>query len=197
MSYSEISAVHYHWRRVSEPSYDGIPGTTIEMNISIDLIDGERLKLTDSFPDGLRDAIDDARAAWAAVERDSERDRAAVARGERTGPEWLHALRALGSGTAGAYRGIRVDVHQISRLLDDVRASPSGRVAAAVVLAASGDPTVASKLRIAAGATANPLLRAGLESVADAHGDAALAEALEAIDEADRELPPAGRYHHG
>ncbi|XYH92688.1 hypothetical protein ACMHYB_33030 [Sorangium sp. So ce1128] len=192
VSYSEISSVHYDWKREPSSGYDG-DMATLELSMSLELVDGDRLQLADSFPDGLRDAIDEARAAWAAGERDSEEESDAevesdaIACGERTGLDWLRALRGLGVGAAGGYRTIGPDVDQMSRLLDDVRSRPWARAAAAIVLAASGDPTATSKLRIAAEATANPLLRARLKEVADAHDDAALAEALEALDEADRE----------
>ncbi|WP_437922939.1 hypothetical protein WMF37_28390 [Sorangium sp. So ce291] len=186
VSYSEISAVHYDWKREPSSGYDG-DMATLELSISLELVDGYRLKLTDGFPDGLRDAIDEARAAWAAGERDPEVESDAVACGEQTGVGWLRALRDLGQGAAGGYRTIGPNVHQMSRLLDGVRSRPSDRAAAAIVLAASGDRTATRKLRIAAEATANPLLRARLKEVADAHDDAALAEALEALEEADRE----------
>ncbi|WP_438002908.1 hypothetical protein WME89_28755 [Sorangium sp. So ce321] len=188
--YSEIGSVRYEsWR---EPGYgDDMP--TLELSMSLELVDGDRLQLANHFPDGLRDAIDEARAAWAAgeldpeVESDVEVGSDAVACGERTGLDWLRALRGLGLGAAGGYRTTGPDAGQMSRLLDDVRSRPWARAAAAIVLAASGDATATSKLRIAAEATANPLLRARLKEVADARDDAALAEALEALDEADRE----------
>lgn len=123
-------------------------------------------------------AINEALAAWAAGQ-DSEILDEEISRGERTGAQWLEALRGLGSGAATPYRSAVTDSEKLSRLLEDPRRKPSIRAAAAVALAASGDTTAAAKLRIAAGSMADRRVRVALESIAD---DTAVAEALEELD---------------
>lgn len=138
-------------------------------------------------------SIEEARAAWVAGRRSADRGGDALERGGRTGAEWLRALRRIGSSKTAVYRGAPLDAARLSRLLDDPAASPSARAAAAIVLAASGDPTTAPRLRVGAGALASPKTRIALERLADAPDDEAVAEALEvlaaleSLDEADRE----------
>lgn len=173
--YPEISGVHRDGQR-----------------ISLILIGGEQVKLVEAAAAGasdlllteLVDAIEEARAAWASRQHVDERD--AVTRGERTGSQWLQALRRLGARSSAVYRAAGIDGARLSQLLDDSRARPSARAAAAVVLVAAGDLSSASRLRVAAESLADPRLRAAFDSVADASDDAAVAEALEALDEVDR-----------
>lgn len=132
-------------------------------------------------------SIEAARTAWVQAQRapGADEDRIIVTRGARTGGEWLHALCELGSGAHSAYRGVHMDAAHLSRVLDDSRTKPSARAAAAVALAASGDTTAGTRLRIAAGSMADPRLRVALESIASASEDAILAEALETLDSLD------------
>lgn len=109
-----------------------------------------------------------------------------IARGERTVPEWVEALRRLGSGATAAYRGLPVDVEGLARVLAEPMVRPSIRAAAAVALAAAGDASAVAKLRIAAAELADPRLRIALEKAADDTNDAAVVEALEALEEAER-----------
>ena len=91
-------------------------------------------------PDGndLSRTIRDAHAAW----HGSHHEVDAISRGERTGAQWRDALRRLGAGTTTAYRSVTMDAEALGRVLDDNRARPSTRAAAAVALAASGDATL-------------------------------------------------------
>jgi hypothetical protein len=131
-------------------------------------------------------AIEEARVGWVTGRADQDREVDGLLRGERTGSQWLETLRRLGSTSASAsYRDVALDIARLSRLLDDRHAKPSARAAAALVLAASGDTAAAPKLRVAAEAMANPRLRIALENIAEGRDDAAVAEALEALEEED------------
>lgn len=135
-------------------------------------------------------AIEAARANWIDGQRGPDIAEAVIGRNLRTGSGWLQALRSIASGTTTAttpYRGVEVDNGELSRLLEDTQTKLSIRASAAIVLAASGDRTTATRLRIASEAMASPQLRMALERVADGSDDAAIAEALEILDEADRE----------
>lgn len=138
----------------------------------------------------LAGALEAARANWVEGHRGLDIAEAVIGRHLRTGSEWLQALRSIASGTTTAttpYRAVDVDNGELSRLLDDTQTKLSIRASAAIVLAASGDRTAATQMRIASEAMASPQLRMALERVADGSDDAAIAEALEILDEADRE----------
>lgn len=192
-SYSEIINVRCEGRREPGSGYSGY-GTWlpeepehIDLHYSLQLTGGRMVDLSEHATGELRNAIDEARAAWLVGQCDAGVEHDVVARGNRTALEWLHALRSLGSSASGAYRAVSLDLERVSRLLDNPREKPSLRVAAAIVLSAAGDPLGARKLRIWAGSTAAPPLRFRLEKIADASDDVALAEALEALDDADGE----------
>jgi len=121
-------------------------------------------------PEGeaLVSAIEAGCGAW--LDRrgpDHEVHAQALSRGDRTGAQWLVALRRLGAETTAGYRTVTVDVEDLGRLLDDNRAKLSTRAAAAVALVASGDTTALEELRIAACAMADPRLRIALEHVSN------------------------------
>ncbi len=128
-------------------------------------------------------SIKEAMAAWADWQRGDDLD-ANVSRGERTNSEWLEALRRVGGGATASYRGAPVNIEKLSRLLDNPQSRLSARAAAAVMLAAAGDKTAGAKLRIAAEALVDPRVRVALENIAE---DKAVAEALETLEEVDRE----------
>lgn len=205
ISYSEINYVLHEWRH--EGPQNGDPGLSEGpqdvWNVSLGLIGGEVIDLmTTKYPRKtnagdraereddsgapLARALEEARAAWVARQRAPDLE-GAVSRGDRTAVQWLDALRRLGSADDSAYRAVVVDVDLLLRRLDDARERPSARAAAAVVLAASGDATTATRLRIAAESMADPRARVALENVAEASNDAAIAEALETLDQLDRE----------
>jgi hypothetical protein len=157
-----------------------------------------RLDTTNAGPEEKGDAsgahlahtIDAARAAWVARQggtAPADLGGDVLVRGGRTGREWLHALHRLGRDATAAYRGAAADTERLSRLLDDASARLSARAAAAVVLSTSGDTTTRKRLRIAAGALANPRLRIALEHVAEASDEDAVAEALLALEAAERQ----------
>lgn len=193
LPYSEIRDVHFSWYRGKSKSPK--QPTPIQSNVSVERMDGERIHLTANVLPELRDAIDKARAAWAAGPGDQALAEGLLTSAKGSGLEWLHALRALGSGKTDVYRKPELDSAQVARLLDDAQARPSSRAAAAVMLAASGDTSAAKKLRIAAESVANPRVRVAFDRIAASKDDAAVAEALDALDAEEREQ--AGRAAAG
>ena len=126
-------------------------------------------------------AIEEAHQGWTTAGAQEDR----VARHAHSGSDWLRTLRQLGSGATGAYRGGAVDLEQLARTLGDVHARLSHRAAAAIVLGASGDTTARKNLRLVVKSVADPRLRVALTDIAEGENDAAIAEALEALDGAD------------
>lgn len=205
--YSSISSVEHsrQERMVNRPiqAYDHLEfeeTTSYEWTVSIGLGSGpggdippggETVEITtkrsptdagDPLGEEIARAIDAGLAEWAAGQHSEDRVED-ILRRERTGSEWLEALRGLGSGASTSYRNT-MDFEKLSRLLDDPRAKPSTRAAAAIVLASSGDNTAAAKLRVAAGAMVDRRVRVALENIAD---EAAIAEALESLEDAEHE----------
>ncbi|WP_437521871.1 PH domain-containing protein [Sorangium sp. So ce726] len=138
------------------------------------------------------------RDAWNA--RRGHAHEEALARRGRSGAAWLNALRRLTASTAGAYCAITVD--RLRALLDDPHAPAVTRTAAAVALYRFDHERARQRLRIAAASVASPETRGGLERVADATDDVALAEALESLHDKDSRLeriedPPAGKRRRG
>lgn len=184
--YSEIRDVRLVSSEHVGSSYGDIPeAPAVHWRVSLGLIGSDVLKLTRDLETGhgaaavhyLADAIESCHEAWLAAQREPAPDPGPLARGEQTASDWLKALRRLGASTS-PYRAPLVDMEHISRLLDDVRATPWIRAAAAVVLASSGDPTASERLRLSAASMANPWTRAALEKVAGATDEDAVAEAL-------------------
>jgi hypothetical protein len=188
LPYSKIRDVHYYWRRQREK----IKGREGQLRVRdslvfVEMMDGERVKLTRKVTATLRAAIDDARAASAAGPGDPGALEGLSAGGKRSRLEWLRALRNMGSDGAGVYRRASMDSEQLARLVDDSQVRPAARAAAVVVLAESGDRAAAKKLRVAAESLANPRVRVAFDNIAAARDDTAIAEALEALDAADCE----------
>jgi hypothetical protein len=136
----------------------------------------------DPVGDALVIAIQRRRNAWTAREGHAHED--ALARGGQTGAAWIDALRRLTEGTAGAYRRA-IPVDRLWALLDDTDARPVTRTAAAVALYRFDDARARQRLRIAARSLADPETRGGLERVANAVDDAALAAALDTLHDDD------------
>ncbi len=201
--YATIGGVRQEWeyRPAGSSGYGGPDASWSEADIQtmfLDLRSGESLRV-DSLEyersstgkpqiqndrgSELTRAIEAGLAAWLAGHgRPEPTQEGLIARGERTFPEWVEALRRLGSGAGAAYRGLPVDLEALSRVLAEPLVRPSTRAAAAVALAAAGDQSAGKKLRIAAANVADPRLRIALEKVADEAKDAAVVEALEALE---------------
>lgn len=188
---------HYAGRRRALRTRDpsGAPAYQHRWLLLLGFAQGDAVRLGARWlDDGQEDAwgadvaleIEAARAAWAERHAGLTVVESAVARGQRSGREWLGALRQIGARAGAAYRAVPLDVDRLSRLLDDGDARPSARAAAAIVLAAAGDTTTPARLRVALETVADARLRVALEAVADARDDDAVAEALDAL-EADGE----------
>lgn len=158
-----------------------------DWSVSIWLTGGDMLEIVTKRSEGaasdpigaeLSRLIKEALAARAR-DRSDEGVEATIARAERTGAEWLEALRDVGLGVGASYRRAATDAEALARLLDDPRAKPSNRAAAAIVLSVLGDQTATSKLRVAAKTMASPRVRIALENVAS---ETAVAEALEELE---------------
>ena len=187
--YSRIRDVRSESRKYSGGAYGDVYwDSTVHWSVVLGLVGGHVMTLLEESTGGLVHmlAVDikSSHKAWLAARDEPTLDVESVARGKQTGSSWLKALRRLGSRTS-PYRAPPVDIERISQLLDDVRAKPWVRAAAAVVLASSGDLTSAEKLRVAAASMANPRIRMALSNVADARDDDAVAGALEILSAAD------------
>ncbi len=180
---ADVKVIWYRW--MVSITVGGLPGGGVLLGgeeVEV-LTNGSSTESGDPLGSEIVRSVKEAMAAWADGQRGDDLD-ANVSRGERTGSDWLEALRRVGSGAAASYRGASVNIEKLSRLLDNPQSKLSARAAAAVMLAAAGDTTAAAKLRIAAEALVDPRVRVALENVAD---ETAVAEALEALEESDHE----------
>jgi hypothetical protein len=204
VSYATIQSVDHRWSYVEDEAaslaYDNMsaPGMVARdvWTVSLGLVGGVighvvtlgyvrkkgEGRTEDAQGAEIVQAIEEVRLEWAAGQADPNRNVPGLSRGARTGAQWLEGLRQLGSGSA-SYRDGAVDLARLARLLDDEHAEPSVRAAAALVLAASGEREAVPRLRVAAEAMAHPRLRIALESIAAGRDDAAVVEALEALEE--------------
>lgn len=98
-----------------------------------------------------------------------------LARGDRPVEAWIAELRAL-RDRVPTFRAPGL-FERLWDVLEDVRATPTQRAAAAVALAPHVDAAGKERLRVAAQAAAAPKLRVALEAAA-AEDDARLADAL-------------------
>lgn len=113
---------------------------------------------------------------------------ALLARGERSTRAWIAALRELATDGAGGYRVAALDERALFAVLSDAGASRETRAAAAIALGAREDH--APRLRVAAEALADPVVR----RVAVASAARAAEEELETeLDEASFAPAPAAR----
>lgn len=153
-----------------------------EQGIAILLRSGELVRLpagSGSDAEGLpalleriEDAIGRSRRGEAAPEE------AMVARRGRPLPEWLKALRALGSGARADHRTAPLPSDVLWRLVEDAGAAPEARAGAAVALSGSLDDAGRTRLRVAAEKTDLPRLRVAIEAAATGDDGAAVEQAL-------------------
>lgn len=101
----------------------------------------------------------------------------ALARGDRTGGDWLADLVKLRAGGTD-YRTAALRDEDLWTLLESPSATEDARAAAALVLRRSLDDEGRARIRVAAEATASPRLRVALDRAADAAEDAAVEEAV-------------------
>jgi hypothetical protein len=104
------------------------------------------------------------------------------------------ARKSRGSSKMGELHGAADDIWMPLRAVlraarngstPDASAKPSARAAASIALTASGDATAADRLRVVARAMASPRLRIAVEQVSAAKNDDVLAQALEALEDAE------------
>jgi len=105
---------------------------------------------------------------------------ALVARCGRPVAAWRAALTAQ-IGQADGYRTAAVSSEDATKLLVDATSAAEQRIAAAVALVATGDPSSRARVRVAAAACASPRMRIALERAADDTLSEALVDA--AIDD--------------
>lgn len=176
------------WSEVTDASPRG-------NGVLLELEGGERLKLrvnrrlrfdyTDNEADalGLYGRIQLARVQ--AQERQAAREAAErLSRNGRSVEAWHDDLRSLGGG----FRTAAFDFDDLERVLLDPLADPSARAAAAVALrrldarTGTAEGRGPDRIRVVAQACAEPRLRVALDRAAQAEDDAALREALAAMD---------------
>lgn len=141
-----------------------------------------------------RSAIEQRVRAALALRGDRNVDPGALAeldRGSRTAAAWREALSGLLSQDRG-YRRARLTREQVLGVLENPAAPAGRRVAAAYALATSGDGDAPTRIRIAAGASANEAVRSALEKIAEGEFEAEAID-LAAREEAGRAMPVAAR----
>ena len=136
--------------------------------------------------------IDDARATWRAGDVGAQ----ALAQLDRQGRDpgaWAAALRGV-LEPSGDYRRPVLTRDQLTSVLESPAAPAERRLAAAIALASGDDAEDRARIRVAAGACANPRLRVALTRAADGDVAAAIEEATIAEEAAAAEaLVAAGR----
>ena len=108
----------------------------------------------------------------------------ALQRGELTFADWIAKLR---SGGSKGHRDAAVPEEALWRVLEDPRANPVDRSAAAVALKSSTARGAARRIGRAARSVAAPKLRIALSVIADDEPDEAVAEQLEQLEAHERQ----------
>jgi len=128
--------------------------------------------------DRVNGILERIREAMATYQRGEVTASAAVLdRGDRDVAAWIRALRAVGSGAAADHRTAPVLPEQLWRIVEDPSQKPELRAGAAVVLGGALDDEGRARLRVTAGAVAEPKVRIAIEA-AGGDDEEALAEAL-------------------
>jgi hypothetical protein len=107
---------------------------------------------------------------------------AVLARRDRPLPAWIASLRALGAGANATHRDAPVAPEALLRIVEDAGAEPESRAAAAIALTGEADEGRRARILSAARSVAAPKLRVALEAAARDADEAALAEALAAVE---------------
>lgn len=168
--------------------------TTAADHVTLDLTDGTSVRARARHLDSSAQAAIQARVQDAlAARRARSAEPSALAeldRAGRTAPEWRTALSGLLAQDRG-YRAARLTREQILGVLENPAAPAARRIGAAIALTHSGDHEASSRIRVAAGSSANQRVRVALEKIAAGEmEDAAVDEAAE--EEARR--PPAAAH---
>lgn len=138
----------------------------VRFDVVLTLHSGERVTVPVSNPDPARDRalVADLRAELARAPDAPDAALAVLQRRDRDVTAWREALRALAVGSS-VYRDAAVAPADIERAVDARDATPEQRVAAAIVLAASGEEG-RTRVRVAAAASADLPLREALDDIA-------------------------------
>jgi hypothetical protein len=123
------------------------------------------------------------REALERFQGDASDDEPRLQRGDRAMRAWTTALRAMGAGADAGPRTAPVPRDRLWRVVEDPQADPRARAAAAVALGGAYADEDRGRLRAVAEATAAPTLRAAIAAAAEDEGDAAITEALAALEE--------------
>jgi hypothetical protein len=110
---------------------------------------------------------------------------AMLARGSRDVKGWVDALRSIGVGANSSFRTAPIAPDQLLRVVEDPRATPATRAAAALALGADLSDVERTRLEAATRAVAEPKLRVALERVTSKCPDAELEATLAELDEPD------------
>jgi hypothetical protein len=137
---------------------------------------------------GIVDLLETARGGSSADAATEE----SLSRGGRAAAEWLRTMRSLALGANADHRTAPIDPGRVWQVLRDPAAEASARVGAAALLATVATEEERGHLRVAAKAIAAPRVRVAIEALAGGEEEAAVLEALEAI-EGERKRKPAAR----
>lgn len=163
--------------------YDKGWGRSRQIGLTVTLRSGEKISIPTGqakwsnedvaiIQERMREAMEAFRAGDAAA------DAALLRRGVRGVPEWVAALRAIGSGANADMRTAPLPRERLFRIVESPTAAVAERAAAAVALGGELDDEVRGRLRIAAEATASPKLRVVLEAAASGAAEAEIEAAL-------------------
>jgi hypothetical protein len=184
LSFDEFESVE---RTPSTKRKDGKP--TAGNHLTIRLKEsGKRVALDEhlgiKWPDA---ATCDAAAELITHELDARRAGGAtraidvLTRGERTTGNWISELKRL--TRREGYRDAAVPVEQLLDVVEDAKAEPALRLAAAIAL--RGDSTAMTRVQAAAVQSASPRIRVALEHAVTAEDEVQLATELEDLDESE------------
>ncbi len=143
--------------------------TTSDSEVLLDLVDGTQFRararnLSDVTQAMVTERVNEALAVRA--KQSAELNAlAALGRGQRDGLAWREAMSGLLDKNRG-YRVAPLTRDQVISVLSDPGAPADRRLGAAIALAKSGDQEAPTRIRIAAGASANQKVRIALESIA-------------------------------
>ena len=170
--WSTVSALH----EGEKP--DIRPQTT---RFDVVLRSGEVIAIRSSVrPDALEALLGRARAFLHAFHQRTPGAVAAVlplARAGRNAGDWLRGLRAITHGGQD-YRSSAVADEALWAIVEDPGADASSRAGAAAALAATRDHATRARIRIAAEASASPVLQEALVRISEADADAGVENAL-------------------
>lgn len=170
-------------------TYEDGFGKSRYVGIELLLASGEVLKLPirqSGWDDGELEIIEERirEARGGTRDRAGAKDTAVLlGREGRSLSDWMTSLRAIGSGANATHRIAPIDPETLWQILEDPRAQPWARGAAAVALRTALDEEGRERMHAAAQATVAPKVRVVLETAAGNIEEEELALALAEINE--------------